>query len=39
MWLVSRNSLKMDLATWRPNSEDWDVNLDRFYFTAVKYAP
>jgi len=26
----------MDLATWCPNSEDWDVNIDRFYFTPVK---
>jgi len=28
----------MDLATWRPNSEDGDVNIDRFYFTAVTYT-
>jgi len=28
----------MNLATWRPNSEDWNINIDRFYFTAVTYA-
>jgi len=36
--MVSGNGLKMDLTTWRPISEDWAVNIDRFYFTAVTYA-
>jgi len=28
----------MDLATGRPILEVWDVNIDRFYFTAVTYT-
>jgi len=28
----------MNLATWRPNSEVWNINIDRFSFTAVTYA-
>jgi len=28
----------MNLATWCPNSEDWTINIDRFYFTAVTYT-
>jgi len=28
----------MDLATWCPISENWDVNKDRFYFTALTHT-
>jgi len=28
----------MDLRTWHSITEDWDVNIDRFYFTAVTYT-
>jgi len=35
VWMVSRNRLKIDLATWCPISKDWDINIDIFYFTAV----
>jgi len=29
--MVSWNDLKMDLATWRPNSEFWDFNIDMLF--------
>ena len=38
VWSVSWNSLKMDIGTWCPISEAWDVNIDRFYFPAVTYT-
>jgi len=38
VWMVSRNGLKMDLATWRLILEDWDINIDSCYFTAITYA-
>jgi len=28
----------MGVAIWHPISGYWDVNIDRFYFTAVTYT-